>query len=254
MSKYPPNPNSSAAKSRWSEEALTPIREEGHKHAEIIGRTVNDLPSTIPRLAKDVAKLTAIRCYQRQALPEVMAALDRLRTETNWDQPFLVCDADEAFDWRTAPLRRYAGFEDFYKRELEATWGKWADLSSAWADLVEGKISEEEFEELRKHGQRGKAKRPCITGSSVGERFTAAYIRARLKRDSHDEELPEPVRNHRAALLAKVTGGEMSAHAAAVEAGWRARMVQVSPTVEGFARAIRRHLDAADIPALKESL
>lgn len=58
----------------------------------------------------------------------------------------------------------------------------------------------------------------------------AEYIRARLKRDGHD------------ALLAQVERGEKSANAAAVEMGWRARMVQVPATVEGFTRAILSHL------------
>ena len=56
------------------------------------------------------------------------------------------------------------------------------------------------------------------------------YIRARLKRDGHTE------------LLQKIERGEVSANAAAVKAGFRARMVQVAPTVDGFLRAIERHL------------
>ena len=58
----------------------------------------------------------------------------------------------------------------------------------------------------------------------------AAYIQARLKRDGHTE------------LLAKIDNGELSANAAAVELGWRSRMVQHPATVEGFARAIERSL------------
>jgi hypothetical protein len=100
-------PNSSAAKSQWIDAAIRPISEEGHRRAALEGRTLVDLPATIPRLARDVAKLTCIRCYLRQVLPEVTNALERLRAQPpeDWDQPFLVADAD-VFDWRTAPLRR----------------------------------------------------------------------------------------------------------------------------------------------------
>jgi hypothetical protein len=256
MSDQPARHNSAAVKRRWSEEALTPIAKEGQKLAAIVGRTLNDLPATIPKVQRDVAKLTAIRCYQRQALPGVMESLERLRAETDWNQPFLVCDADKGFDWRTAPVRRYAGFEDFYKRELEATWGEWAKLKSAWSDLVEHKITEEEFEDRRlgkpgggaplgnrnavKNGNNPDTNRVVSLGQKGGD--TGAYIRARLERDGHTE------------LLEKIERGEVSAHAVAVQLGWRTHMVQHPATVEGFRKAIERHLTAAEREEIKEWL
>jgi hypothetical protein len=38
-------------------------------------------------------------------------------------------------------------------------------------------------QQLRKDGQRGKAKRSRVTRPSLGENTNAAYIRARLERD-----------------------------------------------------------------------
>jgi hypothetical protein len=68
------------------------------------------------------------------------------------------------------------------------------------------------------------------------------YIRARLERDGRTE------------LLARVDSGELSAHAAAIEAGFRNRTVQVIATVEGFARAISRHLSESEQQDLKERI
>ena len=67
------------------------------------------------------------------------------------------------------------------------------------------------------------------------------YTLARLKRDA-----PE--------LADRVIAGELSAHAAAVQAGFRSRKVQVPATVEGFARAIERHLTDDDRMALLDLL
>jgi len=39
-----------------------------------------------------------------------------------------------------------------------------------------------------------------------------------------------------------------------VQLGWRTRMVQMPPTVEGFARAAHRHLTKSDRLQLAESL
>jgi hypothetical protein len=55
---------------------------------------------------------------------------------------------------------------------------------------------------------------PCVTRAvSLGENTNAAYIRARLERDGQTE------------LLAQVASGEISAHAAAIQAGFRQRMI-----------------------------
>lgn len=89
-------------------------------------------------------------------------------------------------------------------------------------------------------GGRGKKAVRNTNGLSGGTE-TQTYLLARLKRD-HE------------ALAAQVVAGEKSAHAAAVEAGIRQRMIQLSPTVDGFERAARKHLSAADVAQLKEKL
>ena len=70
------------------------------------------------------------------------------------------------------------------------------------------------------------------------------YLLRRLKRDRED-------------LAEKVVNGELSAHAAAVEAGFRVRMVQHPATVDGFRRAIERHLSPeqqAELYALRPGM
>ena len=63
------------------------------------------------------------------------------------------------------------------------------------------------------------------------------YILRRLKRDRPD-------------LAERVIANKLSAHAAAVEAGFRKRYVQVGPTVDGFAGSIGKHLESKQIKKL----
>jgi hypothetical protein len=77
---------------------------------------------------------------------------------------------------------------------------------------------------------------------SLGENTNAAYIRARLERDGKTE------------LLAQVERGEISAHAAAKEAGYRKQAVCHLPTVLGFLKAAQAHLSPAERLELKEAL
>jgi hypothetical protein len=43
-----------------------------------------------------------------------------------------------------------------------------------------------------------------------------------------------------------VIDGELSANAAAIQAGFRRKKIQIEPTVDGFRRAISKHLSASD--------
>jgi hypothetical protein len=63
----------------------------------------------------------------------------------------------------------------------------------------------------------------------------------RLKRDRPD-------------LAAKVVAGELTAHAAAVEAGIRQRMVQHPATVDGFISAARRWLSEEECRQVADGL
>lgn len=61
-----------------------------------------------------------------------------------------------------------------------------------------------------------------------------SYSLRRLKRERPD-------------LFTAVVNKEKSANAAAIEAGWRKRMIQVEPSKEGFVKAIRKHLPGYEL-------
>ena len=107
-----------------------------------------------------------------------------------------------------------------------------------------GESIEESKVKLSKHGgdRKNDAAKNQADIVSLKHGNQAAYIKARLERDGKAE------------LLGRVNAGEMSAHAAAIEAGWRKRMIQCEPTVEGFKKAIQKHLTAEQITELKERL
>jgi hypothetical protein len=132
----------------------------------------------------------------------------------------------------------YADEDDFIRRGLELDpeivrealvmlkrmKPEWAVPFQAAADI--GRT-------LRAHGgdRKSEARKNQACNTRLKSFGSAEHIRARLKRDGHD------------ALLAQVERGEKSANAAAVEMGWRARMIQCAATVDGFTRAILTHLN-----------
>lgn len=102
--------------------------------------------------------------------------------------------------------------------------------------ILRGLIPEAPPHEKTKGG-RGKKTDSNATGLDRGQ----TYLIRRLKRD-----LPE--------LASRVISGELSAHAAAVEAGIRQRMVQVPTTPDGFIRAIRKYLTEQERAVVKKEL
>jgi hypothetical protein len=77
---------------------------------------------------------------------------------------------------------------------------------------------------------------------SLGQSDTAAYVCGRLESEGRTE------------LLAQVERGEISANAAAKEAGYRKLKVCHLPTVPGFLKAAQAHLSPQQRLELKEAL
>lgn len=77
--------------------------------------------------------------------------------------------------------------------------------------------------------------RPISAGNSE------SYIRRRLRRDRPD-------------LLARVDSGELSAHAAAIEAGFRKATITVPVETDALAAALRRRLDHHQLDLLVKAL
>ncbi|PWT73222.1 MAG: hypothetical protein C5B60_08475 [Chloroflexi bacterium] len=174
-------------------------------------RSLYDLP-LVAEGAKEIALLSIFKEEQRFAFEPVMRALQRLRNLPDWSHQFFVADRIESefFDWRKMPLRQYASFDDFYRRELEETWGKWEDLQRTYTEIVNGSITEDEGIQ-RLLGPRGRPKKDKEKGYNITlkQRGTSrAYTIARLKRDGLAD------------LAARVHNRKLSAVAARREAGY----------------------------------
>jgi hypothetical protein len=96
---------------------------------------------------KEMAAATLIARSQDWQLKPMMEALETLSKVTNWDHSWMVAqkvDGSPSFDWRNAPSRRYASFQDFYNKELAATSGEWDRLVETWRRVCKGEISDGE--------------------------------------------------------------------------------------------------------------
>lgn len=202
----------------------------------VVPRALHDMPDLVHHKgAKEVAVLTVAVREQAFTFKPVMEALQILASgDVDWSKQFLVAHelasafGGPSFDWKKAPHRSYASFEDFYRRELEATWGEWEQLQHTYAQIIRGEITEGEARsQIEKRAQRAQqvdvedqenmrpAGRPKIvdnketvihdyrpTGTSA-----AAFIR-RLRKDAP-------------AIHARVLAGELSPRAGMIEAGFR---------------------------------
>jgi hypothetical protein len=134
--------------------------------------------------------------------------------------------------WKKYPADKPYGTREAYYRE---------EFGRPEPELTQAKI----IQQLQEQGRRGKAKRPDdIRSLSLGDKGGTGrdYIRARLERDGKTE------------LLAQVERGEISAHRAAKQAGYRKQTVCHQPTVQGFLKAAKAHLSPAERLELKEAL
>jgi hypothetical protein len=187
-----------------------------------VPRALDDMDGLVRPGAREIATLSVIARSQDWQFKPLMEALQAASKISDWSRPFMVAQVIEGdrfgprFNWRDAPYRFYKSFEDFYEQELEATWGKWEDLQRTWTEVVKGKITEAEariaLEAAIVLGRRGRPKKgegKGADGTLKRGSNSSAYLLARLDRDGH------------AALAAKVRAGQLSANAAAVEAGFR---------------------------------
>lgn len=179
----------------------------------IIHPTMDSLPEQIPECAREVALVTVFAREQEFAFEPVMESLEKLAAMEDWSGKFLVAGpASQYFNWKKCPVRSYGSFADFYSKELEETWGKWDRLQEIYQQVKDGKLDAEEGKHrvLTRHGTNQHTKGGGDIITSFKERGTsAAYLLARLDRDGFTD------------LAARVRSREISAHAAAIEAGFR---------------------------------
>jgi hypothetical protein len=195
----------------------------------VVPRALHDMPDLVHHKgAKEVAVLTVAVREQAFTFKPVMEALQVLSAgDVDWSKPFLVAHelagafGGPSFDWKKAPDRSYASFEDFYRRELEATWGEWEQLQHTYAQIVRGEITEDQGRKivLRNRGgqpdnknasknESGNTVRDATFDLRSNEKNSKAHIQARLELDRPD-------------LAVLVRTKQMSANAAAIEAGYR---------------------------------
>lgn len=204
---------------RWVEELIPAINMQD--------RRIEDLPAELPPGVRAVAIVTVSARQQDFAFGPVMKSLELLSqmTSEEWaSSKYMVAPPQQkgkyvSFRWQNAPERKYKSFVDFYRRELEPTWGKWENLKALYAKVAKGEISETEAKDILGRRERGikggkpgpgRGKKTGVNNTRFNERSSTgrAYIVARLRRDGYDD------------LADKVDTKEMSARAAAKEAGY----------------------------------
>lgn len=148
--------------------------------------------------------------------------------------PWMIADAIDKQVWTTYQSslkdRPWGTFEAWVAHPL------WEGLNSSVDELLFFCRKEPEVQQ-RIRAALGEMPKPGgkrehgdnVTMPPLDRGNSETYALKRLKRDA-----PE--------LAEKVVRGELSAHAAAIAAGFRKKLVQVEPTVEGFDRAIAKHL------------
>jgi hypothetical protein len=115
------------------------------KVRDLAGRALGDLPEDMSPGARQVAMLTAHRAAQAALLEPIHQALKELEAMPDWSGSVLVAGSGR-FDWRTALIKRYDSFQDFYQQELAETWGKWSDLQETYRARVAGEIDDGEVQ------------------------------------------------------------------------------------------------------------
>jgi hypothetical protein len=165
----------------------------------------------------------------------------------SWRDAVARLDAEEV--WKKYPKEKPYGTRDaFYRGEMGAPEPELTLLKEAQQlQKNGGDRRSQAFQETQQLQHHGGEQKPANQSSNtrlkpVSKRCDTTYIRARLERDG------------KTALLDQIERGEISAHAAAVKAGIRHRMISLRPTVQGFLSAALAHLSPEQRLELKESL
>jgi hypothetical protein len=161
------------------------------------------------------------------------------RSTKDWTDAVSQLDGQMVWD-KFPPEKPYGTRDAFYRAELGAPE---PELTRAKQDQQLAKnggdrksVAFKDARQLIENQSRNTRLKP------LGASDTAARVRARLKRDGRTD------------LVAKIDRGELSSHAAAIEAGFRQRMIQIVPTVEAITRVALKHLSPGDLQRLMDAL
>jgi hypothetical protein len=230
--------------------------------ASTVQRTsIRVLPKDLSPGAREVALLTAVTKAQAEHIVPMAEALQSLKDKGPdiWQGQFLVA-AGEKFDWRTAPWRRYASFEDFYDQELAPVYGAYEEFLQTADRVVRGELSAEEGASLTRKrataqehvdaapprerindqqaggripkGDKDNRDNITVRGGDSGGGTSAEYLTRRIVRDH--PEIAEKMRN----------GEYKSVRAAALDA----KIVHPTTTIRtdnaaSIVATLRRQLD-----------
>ena len=184
------------------------------------------VPGTSDWLAATVSNARHYATYAEQNVRPLVERCRELRQQEAWLPYF----TDDPKTWERFCVEAL-GYEAAFLAELESgvaileQRGHTGDISS--------KLATETYT-LYQHGEigNGRSRGNNITSTLEQRGTDRIYTRARLRRDRPD-------------LAVRVDAGELSPHAAAIEAGFRVRTATVPLTVEGVYRAVLK-LSPAD--------
>jgi hypothetical protein len=145
------------------------LSETGTAVSKLVG-SVREVQSVVPRGvadmprlahhpgAEEVAVLTIIAGESEFFFKPATEALQTLASVKDWSRSFMVAHDDQlswsqarvSFDWRRAPDVKFESFEDFYRRELQETFEKWADLQATCRKLIAGHADRAKTKKARK--------------------------------------------------------------------------------------------------------
>jgi hypothetical protein len=150
----------------------------------------------------------------------------RIINERMWEQRAIPEE-----NWGLSP--QFNSFEEF------VTTGPWEGLGTTVTAIMDVCRRNTEAVEAITHATQRDRGRPTVNGNNVP-------IFGRPEGNAQAKALRR-LRSDRPDLLQRVLDGELSAHAAMVEAGFRRRMITINSDVERAARDLCRHFrDRAD--------
>jgi hypothetical protein len=212
------------------------------------------------------------RSAQAEFLAPVTEALKKLEATTDWSGAHLVAE-NSRWNWKTAPLKHYVSFEDFYNRELRKTWGEWARLQAIYEKKLNGASDTELQPEIDANARAAQTMAAAVPVAAHGGAREDAGRKSKTEpkvinqgdnitlktpsngiRGTSKEYLAGLIKRDRPDVAADVEAGKYpSIRAAALAAGIiKYRVAQFNPdNPDQIARQLKKHCSASVIENLK---
>jgi hypothetical protein len=194
-----------------------------------LGHQIGPLPQGVTQAAEDAMMVVLHAQVQAAVIDPLMSRLHALEARTDWPAQFFV-PTESTGNLKYGELRSYESFADFYQREVEYTWGRWADLQATYSKYKRGDItSDDAVDRIKRSAEEMhiRDQQDQQNASRQGQRTDL------VDNQNHDvNEVGRPdgnsveaalrrLRDQRTDLHERVLAGELTAHAAMIEAGFR---------------------------------